>query len=740
MLRDETLGKEHPDTLRTLNNLALVLTDRGNYKEAERIYRQVLALRNETLGQEHPDTLGSMNNLASVLTSQCKNQEAEQLNRQVFILRDKILGPQHPETLGTLNNLAVVLKNQARYDEAEHIYRQTLESQETVLGREHPLTLMTLSNLASVLNQLHKFEHTEQIYREVLVIMERVLGNEHPHTLNSIDNLALVLSSQGKFEEAETIHRQALVSRETILGRKHPDTQVSLRNLVSLLNSRGRHEEAERVSRQTLVHGKALEASFDDLEAAFDPDAASDNESLPSIFSDSASASSQSSAEELLSAANEFAALLISNEILDPLCKQAVKSDSIGPERFGRNFSRLLRTYSKELKHDAQNRIQDSAARLIRSRADYISHVIRAHYDHDYRTMSKHMKDLDHQTPDHARRERLEQYLVQIGTEDPRMQAAEPEAIDRQMLRRISTAIPTRAIEEDGESSHSEDNQVQVDLPTLAQVEAFLVSGGAFRNLLKNFQVFVQPVSEIGTIVPNGEESDTKNRIISALSFHFERCSTAFKMALLQLHLNVLNRLNGYLEPPLDRGKIRVRWTCKCGRRLWDDFQELRPGAAEDLRKKLDYHEMMSTRLHQVIVGDAEGTHSPLSRNPVSLPMQHLAHPPRITPNMHFMHHAGTPIGRMPATDTAPDPHDPRTLEMNFLLLCFQKPSDTLRLFQLDLQHTTDDFELFKMLRETYRSHRGILARMFSLRKVVSVNFKKVNEVSGGSIFADKDT
>ena len=686
--------------------------------------------RNEKLGQEHPDTLGSINNLASVLTGQYKNKEAEQLYRQVFILRDKILGPQHPDTLGTLNNLAVVLKNQARYNEAEHIYRQALESQETVLGREHPSTLITLSNLASVLNQLHKFEHTEQLFREILVRMERVLGNEHPHTLNSMDNLALVLSSQGKFEEAEVIHRQTLMSRETILGRKHPDTLVSRRNLVSLLNSQGRHEEAERVSRQT--HGKALEASFDDLEAAYDPDAASDNESLPSIFSDAfgASASSQSSAEELLSAADEFVALLISNEILDPLCKQAVKSDSIGPERFGRNFSRLLRIYSKELKHDAQNRIQDSAARLIRSRADYISHAIRVHYDHDYRTMSKHMKDLDHQTPDRARRERLEQYLVRIGTEDSGMQAAEPEAIDRQMLQRISTAIPARVIEEDGESSHSEENQVQIDLPTLAQVETFLVSGGAFRKLLKNFQLFVQPVSEIGTIVSNGEDSDTKNRIISALSCYFKRCSTAFKMALLELHLNVLNRLNDYLEPPLDRGKIRVRWTCKCGRRLWDDFQELRPGAAEDLRKKLDYYEMMSTRLHQDIVGDAEGTHSPLSRNPVSLPMQHLAYPPHITPNMHFMHHVGTPIRRMPATDTAPDPHDPRTLEMNFLLLCFQKPSDTLRLFQLDLQHTTDDFELFKMLRETYRSHRGVLARMFSLRKVVSVNFKKVNEAS----------
>jgi tetratricopeptide (TPR) repeat protein len=60
---EKMLGKEYPDTLTSINNLALVLSSQGKYDEAERIHRQALALRETVLGKEHPNTLTSMNNL-----------------------------------------------------------------------------------------------------------------------------------------------------------------------------------------------------------------------------------------------------------------------------------------------------------------------------------------------------------------------------------------------------------------------------------------------------------------------------------------------------------------------------------------------------------------------------------------------------------------------------------------------------------------------------------------------------
>jgi tetratricopeptide (TPR) repeat protein len=46
------LGNEHPDTLTSMNNLALVLRDQGKYEEAEEMYRQALRLKETALGKE----------------------------------------------------------------------------------------------------------------------------------------------------------------------------------------------------------------------------------------------------------------------------------------------------------------------------------------------------------------------------------------------------------------------------------------------------------------------------------------------------------------------------------------------------------------------------------------------------------------------------------------------------------------------------------------------------------------
>ena len=52
-----------------MNNLAALLDSQGKYEEAEKIYRQTLALSEKVLPKDHPDTLMSMNNLAFVLDS-----------------------------------------------------------------------------------------------------------------------------------------------------------------------------------------------------------------------------------------------------------------------------------------------------------------------------------------------------------------------------------------------------------------------------------------------------------------------------------------------------------------------------------------------------------------------------------------------------------------------------------------------------------------------------------------------
>jgi hypothetical protein len=50
------LGLEHPETLGSVNNLALLLQAKGDLAAAEPLYRRALEGYRRVLGEEHPST------------------------------------------------------------------------------------------------------------------------------------------------------------------------------------------------------------------------------------------------------------------------------------------------------------------------------------------------------------------------------------------------------------------------------------------------------------------------------------------------------------------------------------------------------------------------------------------------------------------------------------------------------------------------------------------------------------
>ncbi|KAL9591591.1 MAG: hypothetical protein Q9179_007568 [Wetmoreana sp. 5 TL-2023] len=161
-----------------LSNAAWYAAEQGSYDDAEQMNRRALDSREKMLGKEHPNTLTSVSNLASVLRCQGKYEEAEQMNRRALDGKEKVLGEEHPDTLTSVNNLASVLYNQGKYEEAEQMNRRALDGCEKVLGQEHPNTLTSVSNLALVLQHQGKYEEAEQINRRALDSREKVLGEE----------------------------------------------------------------------------------------------------------------------------------------------------------------------------------------------------------------------------------------------------------------------------------------------------------------------------------------------------------------------------------------------------------------------------------------------------------------------------------------------------------------------------------------------------------------------------------
>jgi tetratricopeptide (TPR) repeat protein len=219
-------------------------SEMGQYDVAGEMDRSALEARENVLGREHPDTLSSMNNLAGVLNSQGKYEEAEAINRETLAQSEKVLGREHPDTLTSISNLALILNRQGKYKEAEGINRETLARREKVLGRKHPSTLTSMSNLADVLNSQGKYKEAEAMNRETLARREKVLGREHPDTLLSVYCLAHLLVGKHCYEESLVLYKRACAGYQTVLGKDHPTTRAC----------RQHYNEAQLHSQQVLLN------------------------------------------------------------------------------------------------------------------------------------------------------------------------------------------------------------------------------------------------------------------------------------------------------------------------------------------------------------------------------------------------------------------------------------------------------------------------------------------------------
>ncbi len=240
------------EKVRLLAKLSNCLFSDGKYNEAERYVNKLLETHTRILGEEHPITLTTMNNMAIMYWGQGLWKEAEKLQVQVIETSKRMLGEEHPDTLTSIANLALTYTEQGRWKDAEKLQVQVIETMKRMLGEEHPNTLTSIANLASTYKGQGQWKEAEELEVQVLETKKRVLGEEHPNTLNGIHNLASTYGKQGRLEEAEELEVQVLEIKRRVLGKEHPDTLISMNNLAITWKSLERDIEASQLMEQCL--------------------------------------------------------------------------------------------------------------------------------------------------------------------------------------------------------------------------------------------------------------------------------------------------------------------------------------------------------------------------------------------------------------------------------------------------------------------------------------------------------
>jgi serine/threonine protein kinase/tetratricopeptide (TPR) repeat protein len=243
--------------LNTLGQVAFNLGDRGR---AEDFFRGAWALLDAT--PREPEAAAAMMGIGEVLRSELRFDEAERWFRESLAVRESTLPPGDPRLAETRAALALALYNQGRerYAEAEVIYQALLSPGAETPPRVRASALGGLGNL-----QLGEGRHAEAeaSYTRALEA-RRVLqgGTLDPTAGRVLWGLGHARRLQENLTGAERAYRDALDVHLRVYGDRHQDVAWGHYNLATVLEAMEDHEAASR------AYARAAEV----LEALQDPD------------------------------------------------------------------------------------------------------------------------------------------------------------------------------------------------------------------------------------------------------------------------------------------------------------------------------------------------------------------------------------------------------------------------------------------------------------------------------------
>jgi tetratricopeptide (TPR) repeat protein len=151
-----------------MHNLAISYAALGRHADALKLRQETLALRKAQLGRDHPDTLRSMNGVALSCAALGRHADAVKLYEEALLLMKAKLGPDHPDTLKSMHNLAVSYAALGRHADALKLGEETLALRKSKLGPDHPDTLLSMWMVAESLVQLDRGAEAVPVIDECL--------------------------------------------------------------------------------------------------------------------------------------------------------------------------------------------------------------------------------------------------------------------------------------------------------------------------------------------------------------------------------------------------------------------------------------------------------------------------------------------------------------------------------------------------------------------------------------------
>ena len=242
-----------PEAARLLRRVGRYLQQRGQYGRIEHIYQMALAISEETLGTEHLETAKILNDQGELYFYLSKPQQAEPIFQRALAIRERLLPADHLDVVESIYNVGLISIDLGYYEQAEQRLQQALSIRQAVLGRSHAQVAESLRELGVLYFQQTRYAQAATLLEEALQLHENHLGENHLEVGPDRLNLAAVYREQGKYEQAEELYLKTLRLWEKTLDPEHPNFAYGFRGLAKLYAQQGKYTQAHSFYEQAIA-------------------------------------------------------------------------------------------------------------------------------------------------------------------------------------------------------------------------------------------------------------------------------------------------------------------------------------------------------------------------------------------------------------------------------------------------------------------------------------------------------
>ncbi|HET8941671.1 MAG TPA: tetratricopeptide repeat-containing protein kinase family protein, partial [Rudaea sp.] len=218
----EMFGKDSNRYAYALNQLGMLLDDKGDYARAEQTYRQVLKIHRGTLGPDHHNTLTAEYNLLGDIEAQ--GHYAQALPQRLALLeRRKSSAETTPiEKAQDHDAVAIDYRELGRFDEAVAMSRQAISLLDASQGPGSSYSAGMLRHLGLALAMQGHYAQAETVFRNALAIKLKYGPATSLGACGLRNDIGEILREQGRSGEAIE-QLQALTRDACLIGLTETD-------------------------------------------------------------------------------------------------------------------------------------------------------------------------------------------------------------------------------------------------------------------------------------------------------------------------------------------------------------------------------------------------------------------------------------------------------------------------------------------------------------------------------------